>query len=385
SITLGGNLTTSGSNALTLTTSGTTNVTLPTSGTLVTQAALDGKASKAGSFETWVVEGDSWTAGIAQGNDRETWPYYIAKMIGPRVDIVNVASNGVTAQAMAGTFSSQCAPYLTAATGKPSTCFVFAGINDGASRTTTQVRDDLRSLWTSARNAGARVVAFTLPYRSSGGGWSQTDWAAINAQIIADSSYYDALVRTDVFHSTTNSESSDGLHVSTSAHTKLASRVMDSLSGRQMTQSLPTDYVCNSIGAVTFVAGTRRNLPVTELYDNNSDGGAANVGGNINTAVFTAPLAGTYEIFGNFCLSGMSSGDTAYLNAWVTPSGGSEVEHRLDYQVAAGANPTLKGMVRRRLGRGDTVSLAIVSSRESSSMLTNAHNAAFAVRLVSIP
>ena len=45
SITLGGNLTTSGSNALTLTTSGPTNVTLPTSGTLATQAELGGKAN----------------------------------------------------------------------------------------------------------------------------------------------------------------------------------------------------------------------------------------------------------------------------------------------------------------------------------------------------
>lgn len=44
-ITLGGNLTTSGGNALTLTTTGATNVTLPTSGVLVNQAGLDGKAN----------------------------------------------------------------------------------------------------------------------------------------------------------------------------------------------------------------------------------------------------------------------------------------------------------------------------------------------------
>ncbi|MCW1887720.1 glycoside hydrolase family 55 protein [Luteolibacter flavescens] len=44
-ITLGGNLVTSGANALTLTTTGATNVTLPTTGTLATQAAVDGKAN----------------------------------------------------------------------------------------------------------------------------------------------------------------------------------------------------------------------------------------------------------------------------------------------------------------------------------------------------
>jgi hypothetical protein len=43
-ITLGGNLTTSGAYACTLTLTGTTNVTLPTSGTLATTASVSGTA-----------------------------------------------------------------------------------------------------------------------------------------------------------------------------------------------------------------------------------------------------------------------------------------------------------------------------------------------------
>jgi lysophospholipase L1-like esterase len=337
--------------------------------------------------ETWVFEGDSWTAGTAQGNDRETYPYYLATLSHTGISIVNVAVAGTTAETMVSTFAATVAPSLTATTGRLSTCFIFAGINDAATRTTTQLRDDLRSLWTSARNAGARVVAFTLPHRTAASGWSQSNWKIINDQIIADSSYYDVIVRTDVIFSNTSSgEMTDGLHASTSAHRKLASRVLDAIQGRPLLPSLPSDYVCNSVASTTFSANTRKNLAFSELYDSNGDGTTATVGSDANTAVFTAACDGTYEIAGRVCLSGMILADTAYLNAWITPlATGTEVEHRLDFQNAAGANPTLHGVIRRRLLRGDKINLAIVSSRASSTVLTNSNNGEFSVRLVSIP
>lgn len=355
--------------------------------TPVTQAALALKADKAGSFETWVVEGDSWTAGTAQGNDRETWPYYIANMIGPRVNIVNAATAGETANTMTGQFATQCAPYLTATSGKPSTCFIFAGINDGASRTTAQVRTSLQALWTAARAAGARVVAFTLPYRSAVGGWSQADWATVNTNIIADASYYDVLVRTDIFHNNASSETADNLHISTAAHAKLASRVMDALAGRSMTPSLPSDLVCSASGSPTFVGapGGRRNISFTEKYDANNDGASVTYSGDTAT-VFTAPVTGTYEISAGMILGGMIATNTAYLSAWLALSGAAEVEHRLDYQISPGANLTLKGPpIRRRLTRGDTVAISVIASNTATTILTNGEFASFQVRLVSIP
>jgi hypothetical protein len=69
-ITLGGNLTTSGNNSLTLTTTGATNVTLPTSGTLATTAQLDAIAG--GSFSggqiTGIVAPANGGTGIANNN-----------------------------------------------------------------------------------------------------------------------------------------------------------------------------------------------------------------------------------------------------------------------------------------------------------------------------
>ncbi|MFM6994229.1 MAG: hypothetical protein ACKOWO_03825 [Sediminibacterium sp.] len=69
-ITLGGNLVTSGNNSLTLTTTGATNVTIPTSGTLATTAQLDAIAG--GSFSggqiTGVVAPANGGTGIANSN-----------------------------------------------------------------------------------------------------------------------------------------------------------------------------------------------------------------------------------------------------------------------------------------------------------------------------
>lgn len=338
--------------------------------------------------ETWVIEGDSWSAGLAQGNDRETWPFYLATLAPPDIEIVNVSLAGTTAQTMVSTFAATVAPNLTDTTGKLSTCFIFGGINDaGVPRTTTQLRDDLRTLWTAARDAGARVIAFTLPHRTAAGGWSQADWKTINDQIVADSSYYDVLVRTDIFASNAlSSDYTDQLHITTAAHKKLATQVLGALRGETMAPSLPADMVCNAVPSLTLSANTRRNLPFTVLYDANTDSAAATVGGDASTRVFTAPVDGTYEIRGCVCLSGMTAGDVCFLNAWITPiSTGVEVENRLDYQNAGGANPTLSGVKRRRLSRGDKVNLSVQSARASSTILTNANNGEFSVRLVSIP
>lgn len=65
-ITLGGNLTTSGANAVTFTTSGATNVTLPTSGTLATTAvATLSSLTSVGTIATGVWQGT--TVGVAYG------------------------------------------------------------------------------------------------------------------------------------------------------------------------------------------------------------------------------------------------------------------------------------------------------------------------------
>lgn len=336
--------------------------------------------------EAWVFEGDSWSAGTAQGNDRETWPFYLNAWRSRLISTVNVALAGSTAQTMVSTFAATVAPHLTVTTGRPSTCFIFAGINDAATRTTTQLRDDLRSLWTAARNAGARVVAFTLPERTAGGGWSAADWATINAQIISDASYYDVLVRADIVFGCIAPESSDGLHVNTAAHAKLASRVLEAMEGRQVMPSLPPDSVAATVSGATLTANTRRNLGFSALYENNGNFSAATVGSDANTTVFTAPCAGTYEIAAGLLVGGLTLGDTVYLTAWITPiSTGTEVENRVKWVTAAGANEGIEGTIRRRLSRGDKVSISIHSSRTGSSVLTNPNFSVFAVRLASIP
>jgi hypothetical protein len=337
--------------------------------------------------QTWVIEGDSWSAGLAQGNDRETWPFYLATLAPADVSIVNVALAGVSAETMASTFAATVTPNLTATTGKLSTCFIFAGINDASTRTTTQLRDDLRTMWTAARVAGARVVAFTLPNRTAAAGWSEANWRIINAQIVADSSYYDVLVRTDIFASNgVSSDYTDGLHIDTTAHKKLATQVLRAMRGETVQPGLLPDSVANQPVATALAAGVRKNLGFLDLWDNNNDMGAFTVGSDANTSVFTAPVDGTYIITGGLLVGGFTAGDTMYLQAWIKPYGGAEAEHRLKWVTAAGASEGIEGSIRRRLSRGDTVNLAIISSRTSASpLVTNANFSVFSVSLVSIP
>lgn len=368
----------------------TTNVTgtLPVAngGTGATTATAARDALLAAPSEKWVFEGDSWTAGTAQGNDRETWPYYILRSATARnrVTGINVATAGQSAQTMVGTFSTQVIPHLSAT----ATAFIFAGINDAsAGRTTTQLRDDLRTMWTAARNAGATVVAFTLPHRTAVGGWSQSDWKTINDQIIADSSYYDHLVPTHIICSNAlASFYTDNLHINTASHSVLAARILDVLDRRQGLPIANPDLVCNTISTSTLSANTRRNLPFSEVYDANNDGTTATVGSDSNVARFVVPVDGTYEISANLLLGSLASGDSAYLTLWHTPiSTGTEVEHRLHFNVSAGANMGLAGTKRIRCTRGDFLNVSIQSSKASTSILSNANFSTFQVRLVSIP
>jgi len=359
--------------------------TLPdASGTIALTSDLDNRQK----FENWVFEGDSWTAGTAQGNSLETYPYYLARLA-PQygVNFYNVATVGQTAQTMVSTFAAQVEPYLTATTGLPSTAFIFAGINDAATRTTTQLRDDLRSLWTSARNAGARVVAFTLPHRTAAGGWSDANWKIINDQIVADSSYYDFLVRTDiVFNNALSSEFSDNLHVTTAAHKKFAGQILRVMNGGDVYPSLPSDITCNVISTSALAASTYRNLPFTEVYDANNDASTATVGSDSNVRVFTCPTDGTYEVSGSFLLGSLTSGDLGFLSAWVTPiATGTAVEHRVHLDQAGGANMGLMGVKRFRLLRGDKIHLSAHTSRANATILANSNFSTFQVRLVSIP
>jgi len=351
----------------------------------------DVDAVKSGPFENWVFEGDSWTAGTAQGNNQETYPYYINALVGNRVNVVDVATSGQTAATMVGTFAAQVAPHLTATAGKPSIAFIFAGINDVGTNDATAVstlRDNLRLLWVAARTAGAKVCAFTLPHRTTGGGWTQANWKTINDNIIADSSYHDYLVRTDIiFNNATSSDYTDGLHVNTTAHSRFAGQVLGVLLGKSAYPSLPSDLVCTSVSATTFAANITKAITFNvEAFDKNSDGTAVTIGSDTNVKIFTAPVNGTYEIDVYLTFGTIVSGDLVVAFAYVVPiATGVAVEHRIATDYAAGVNKCVAGKIRVELARGDYVYVAAATTKANATLLINGRFSLFAARLVSIP
>jgi lysophospholipase L1-like esterase len=339
----------------------------------------------ASNTENVVFEGDSWMAGTAQGNDRETFPYYFLRLaaVNGKMTGYNAAVAGQTAATMVTQFSSQVAPYLTATSGKRSVFCLLAGINDGATRTTTQVRDDLRTMWAAARTAGATVVAFTLPHRTAGGGWSQTDWKTVNTQIVADSSYWDFCVRLDVICSNAlaTTYSGDGLHATTATHAKIAAQLWDIINGDAARPVVTPYLICNACSTTALSANTRRNLPFTELLDANADGGAVTVGSDSGVAQFVVPVDGKYVVDAAVCLGALTLADSVFMDAWVTPvATGTEVSWRLDFQQAAGANLTVGKPKEIPLLRGDKINISVQSSRANTTILNNGNNAKFSVR-----
>lgn len=337
-------------------------------------------------LENWVFEGDSWTAGTAQGNDRECYPYYISKLLSNQINIINVATAGQTAATMVGTFSAQVTPNLTATTGRPSTAFIFAGINDVGTNDAaaiTSLQTNLRSMWASARSAGAKVVAFTLPHRTAGG-WTQANWATINANIIADSSYYDVLIRMDIIQSNAaSSEYADGLHITTTAHQKLAGIILEVLRGASARPSIIPNQIADAIYSPTISSNTNAYLRYQNGTSDNADTALETISGQTTISVFNAPISGLYEISANVLMGGIASGDTVFLLAAVVPiATGTPAEYRLHYNVASGTAMGLCGRQLVRLSRGDKVYFGVNTSKSGASILTNGKFSSMNIRFL---
>jgi lysophospholipase L1-like esterase len=369
--------------------------TAPTTGQVLTAtgastATWQTPASASAEIENWVFEGDSWTQDYGP-DAQKTWPFYIAKIARKGISFNNVATAGQSALQMVSTFSSQVTPLLTTASGRKSLLFLFAGINDVYSNDAAavlNVRDNLRSMWTTARANGALVCAFTLPRRGNdGGAWSQANWRAVNAQIIADSSYYDFIVRTDiVFSSAATAEYTDGIHITTAAHQKLASQIYRAINGFPATPSIWPRACFVSANVTTLTASVVNYMGFNAgvgSFDDNGDISNVNVGG-FNVKTFTAPLSGTYAVDVNF-LAANTNGAAIILSAYVTPlATGVPEEYRLQYVISTSSFHSLSGTTGQlKLKEGDTLKIGINPSIAGVACLNNDRLSLFSVSLIS--
>lgn len=111
--------------------------------------------------------------------------------------------------------------------------FIYAGTNDIAqSKSAVEMYQEIKKVWSAAREDGFKVVAFTVhPLSLSHPGIDQTKEAeriAFNDLVSSDPSLYDYLVRPDVLFDDPNDltyYNSDGIHFNNGGREKLAEEV----------------------------------------------------------------------------------------------------------------------------------------------------------------
>lgn len=109
--------------------------------------------------------------------------------------------------------------------------FLWFGTNDLKDGTgAATILTNLRTLWSTARTQGYRVIAFTIAPRSDTG-WTasmETERQSLNSSIITDSANWDALIRVDqILTDPTNATyyQADKLHLTSEAGALIASTI----------------------------------------------------------------------------------------------------------------------------------------------------------------
>lgn len=308
--------------------------------------ALLGTISNPGPFRRFVFAGDSMTV----HNDATSWATVLVasdvKFSG--TSVYNFAVNGQTAATIASLYATEGhAARPRTNDDKDAYYYLFAGSNDiqaGASAATTYAA--LLSLWANARADGYKVVAFTVPDRTTFSGATATARATLNASILGDPTQYDYLVRVDlVLPDPTNLTyfQSDGIHPTAAGYAVIAAEVFKVITAQTIgnTQKRPRAFLDVLNGAAN-ISGDAVSLglltgpsvnPVAsasgQLFLQSNETMAADKGGSIafgsryatgsTSGVFFAGILGAKE-------NGTSANLAGYLSFSVRGSGGAVAE-----------------------------------------------------------
>jgi hypothetical protein len=166
----------------------------------------------------FLFDGDSVTLGTAAGGIPNSYPVILSSgsNYSGRAEFRNIAVGGRPASQMYSEFYNS---KQHRGSYNNSYLFIWGGTVIAASAT-----GDLRDYWITGRADGWKIVAFTVAQTS---GWSQANlalWTGLNNFIIANSGYYDYLVRPDLIAPNPSDPEifSDPTHFTVSGYGKIA-------------------------------------------------------------------------------------------------------------------------------------------------------------------
>jgi hypothetical protein len=192
----------------------------------------------------FAFEGDSLTdvsAGTA------FWPTQLAANFGffNRGTSYNFALNGDTAANMVTEYASQ-AGAVSIQAGQEAYFLLWAGTNDviGGATSAATVYGYLKSLWSSARTTGYKVVAFTLIPRGDASLALDKVRIDVNNLILSDATLYDYLVRPDAILTNTADTvnfTSGTVHLTATGNMLIAKAVAAAILGIPSVPASPID------------------------------------------------------------------------------------------------------------------------------------------------
>ncbi len=175
-----------------------------------------------------VYEGDSLS------NDAVDWPGYLITKSGffGRATQINVATGGETVATMVTQYATQVTPNAPSRNVDEGYFYILGGTNDlNAARTAVQIYADLKTEWQNARADKFKVIAFTVLPSTSFTAGEEAERIILNNLIANDSTYYDYLIRPEVFFTdaTDTTYFSDGTHLTTTGASLLADMVYNAM------------------------------------------------------------------------------------------------------------------------------------------------------------
>lgn len=195
----------------------------------------------------FVYEGDSLTNTAING----TWPTKLAALSAffSRGDTYNFALSSDTAALMVGEYATQAGAINLAPYGEKY-YFLWAGTNDltaGTSAATTY--GYLTTMWAAARASGYKVIAFTIMPNAAHTSGQNDARIALNSLILSDPSFYDFIVRPDVYFTNTADQVnflSTGVHLTPAGNLRLAQKVAAVVLGTAPLYAAPFDAMSYS-------------------------------------------------------------------------------------------------------------------------------------------
>lgn len=179
-----------------------------------------------------VISGDSWSNDVSQFGVAGDFPtYFLYNQKNHDWQHVVTAVAGRTVATMLANYTAEITPYARNYEHQERMLMLYGGINDlFASRTATDIYNDLKSMWSNAKAQGFITIAYTVCSATTLTAPQEAERVSLNTMILSDRTLYDYVIQAAVLFqdpSNTLFFDVDGTHLNTNGAEYLGKRTYE--------------------------------------------------------------------------------------------------------------------------------------------------------------